>query len=224
MSKYNIAIDRLIDEMPPQIKKLRISDNGFPVPKFVQDVNGKPDFRVVNSAFMVNAIRLRLCWICGEPLGRYLAFGAGPMCCVSRTVSEPPASYSCMAFSVKACPFLTQPNRKRNHDGLPEEAENPAGVMIERNPGVTAIWVTESYKVFRAGGGNLIRMGDPVRVEWYARGRSATHAEVMASIDSGLPTLQQIARIEGADAMRELSAQVTRTLKLLPQHEEETTT
>ncbi len=39
-------------------------------------------------------------------------------------------------------------------------------------------------------------MGEPESVEWYAEGRAATRAEVMASIESGLPNLEALARQE----------------------------
>lgn len=220
--QYNVAIERLT--MPAHIKRLRVSSNGFPVPKFVQDVDGKPDFRVVNSAFMASAVRLRLCWICGEPLGANLAFVAGPMCCATRTVSEPPCSLTCARFAAIACPFLTQPRRPRNVHGLPDEAEQAAGIAIDRNPGCCAVWICKDYKSFRAPAGKdgksrqgvLFKMGEPTAVEWYARGRAATRDEVMESIRTGLPLLENIARQDGPDSMRALDKQVEQVMTLLP--------
>lgn len=216
---YNIAIERL--HMPPRIAKLQVSDNGFPVPKFVQWINGKPDFRVINRSFMANAIRLKLCWLCGEALGRYQALTLGPMCVCTRVTSEPPSHLECARFAVKACPFLTQPNRARNKHDLPDNAEDPAGLFLERNPGVTAIYVTESYKLFKAqretgDDGFLLQIGEPTSVEWWARGREATREEILHSIKTGIPALKQVAQMEGADAMIELNKRVERGLALVP--------
>jgi hypothetical protein len=214
--EYNIAIQRL--KMPSRIMKLRVDKRGYPVPKFVQDVKGEPDFRVVNRTFLSLAIRHKLCWLCGEPLGRFQCFAIGPMCAINRVSSEPPSHKECCEFAVQACPFLVHPNRKRNSDDLPEQTENPAGVMIERNPGVTLLWVTESYRTFRPGGsdGLLIKIGDPVETQWWAHGRHATREEIMHSINTGLPALREMAAIEGDEAMLALEREVTRGLELVP--------
>lgn len=215
MSKeYNIAIQRLT--MPSRMMKLRVDERGYPVPRFVQDVNGKPDFRVVNTAFLTTAIRMQLCWLCGEPLGRFQCFVIGPMCAINRTSSEPPSHLECSQFAVRACPFMVNPNRARNDHNMPENRVEPGGIMIDRNPGVMLLWVTKDYRVFKAGGGILIRIGDPVSTEWYARGRTATRDEIMASIESGLPTLKAVARSEGHEAMAALEEHVARGLALVP--------
>jgi hypothetical protein len=211
---YNIAIQRL--KMPPRFAKLRVNDQGFPVPKFVKDVNGKPDFRVINETFLTLAIRHKLCWLCGEALGRYQCFVIGPMCAINRVSSEPPSHKECAEFAARACPFMVNPNRARNTDNLPENKVNPGGVMIERNPGVTLLWITESYRTFKAGNGILIKIGDPVETQWYARGRTATRDEIMESIRTGLPALQHVARQEGPEAMLALDELVEIGLALVP--------
>src|SRR5215467_7036859 len=115
MKTYNPAITKL--KMPLRFHKLPISENGFPVPKFVSFIDGKPDFRVVDGRYVLEAIKRRLCWLCGETLGRYMSFVIGPMCAVNRVSSEPPSHFECAQFAVQACPFLTQPRRPRNvHD------------------------------------------------------------------------------------------------------------
>ena len=60
------------------------------------------------------------------------------------------------------------------------------------------LWITRTYDIFRVPNGNgvLIQMGEPESVEWYACGRAATRAEVVESIESGLPALEMIARQE----------------------------
>jgi hypothetical protein len=212
--QYNIAIQRL--KMPPRMQKLRVDDRGYPVPRFVADVNGKPDFRCVNTAFLTLAIRHKLCWLCGEPLGRFQCFTIGGMCAINRTSSEPPSHLECAQFAVRACPFLTQPNRARDERDLPEQREVPPGIALARNPGVTLLWVTESYRTFNVDGGILINIGEPTKVEWYARGRAATRAEIMASIEGGLPALTAMARSQGPEAVQALEVQVERGLALVP--------
>jgi hypothetical protein len=213
MTTYNIAINRL--DMPARMLKLPIDSRGFPIPKFVGYVNGKPDFRAVDPDFLVRAVRLKLCFLCGEQLGRHMAFVIGPMCSINRISAEPPSHLECARFAVKACPFLTQPKRMRNEYDLPDH-ENPGGEMIKRNPGVALIWVTESYRIMRdPNGGVLFKVGEPNKLEWYAHGRIATREEIMRSIETGLPILREMAERDGPDAIDELNYQIERGLALV---------
>jgi hypothetical protein len=93
-----------------------------------------------------------------------------------------------------------------NNERLQAES---AGTALTRNPGVALVWVTDSYLPFKAGNGYLIRMGEPHRTIWYCEGRPATRAEVVHSIETGLPSLMELAQRQdeedhNADAVREL--------------------
>jgi hypothetical protein len=153
--------------------------------------------------------------LCGEQLGKFMVFTIGPMCAVNRVSAEPPSHYDCARYAVEACPFLTQPRMRRNEVDLPAHLE-PAGVMLRRNPGCTLLWVTRGYKPFKANGGVLFRVGDPQRVEFYAEGRKATHDEIMASIDSGMPILREMAERDGPDAVVELDQMYVKAMELVP--------
>ncbi len=185
--------------------KLPVSKAGYPVPWFVAWVDGDWDFRVIGPGKVADAHNGGRCWLCGERLGAYKAFTIGPMCTVNRISAEPPSHLDCAEYAVMACPFLSKPNMRRNENDMPAEGKNPAGIMIRRNPGVTALWVTKSYRLMRDGDGVLFRVGPPQHVHWYREGRQATRAEVLASIDSGLPLLEAAAVKDGAEAVAELA-------------------
>lgn len=181
--------------IPDRILRLPVDGRGYPVPWFVQWIDGAPEFRAMDLSKWVNAVKSRLCWVCGDQLGRYLSFVLGPMCGVNRTSSEPPCHLDCADWSARACPFLSRPHMVRreddriNHQTLTEHAP---GFAIPRNPGVALVWTTLSYRIYRAdagGAGYLIEIGEPVHVRWYAEGRKATRAEVEASVLGGLPKL-----------------------------------
>ena len=159
-----------------------------------------PDFRVVDGDHLSRCFRLHRCWICGEPLGSTMAFVLGPMCCVNRVNSEPPSHYDCARFAAVACPFLSQPLARRNERNLPENHVEAAGVMLTHNPTTCCLWVTKSYEVRRVGNGILFGVGEPLRLEFYHRGKPATKAEVAASVALGLPKLREMARSEGPKA------------------------
>lgn len=195
--------------MPSRIAALPVDERGYPVPWFVSWVKGKPVFQAADQKKLVEAVRASKCWVCGDQLGRYRAFVIGPMCSINRISAEPPCHEECAVFSAMACPFLTKPRmgRKAMPEELADKALEPPGVMIARNPGCCAVWVTRDYRLRNVPNGVLFRLGDPTSVHWFAEGRPATRDEVMASIESGFPTLLEMAQAEGAEAVWQLSKQ-----------------
>lgn len=202
--------------LPPRMAHLPIDERGYPVPFFVAWIDGKPDHRIADAGKRALCAHRNLCWLCGQPLGRYLTFAIGPMCVVNRVTSEPPQHAECAEYAVTACPFLTRPHARRRDANLPEGNVPPGGIMIERNPGVTALWRTRSYQRFHAEGGALLRLGDPVTVAWYCEGRAATAAEVLEAVNTGLPLLRGMAAKEGPHAVAELETMIEQATALLP--------
>jgi hypothetical protein len=203
---------------PARIARLPLDERGFPVPKFVTWINGKADFRLADTQWTRRAMRERRCFLCGEPLGRFMAFVIGPMCAVNRTTSEPPCHKDCAEFAVQSCPFICFPNRDRNPHDLPETKVKPAGYMITRNPGVALVWITKQYEVMASAieqkHGALLHIGEAVSKSWWCRGRPATRDEVLASIESGIPELQRIAReLDGLEGLADLEIEIAKTIK-----------
>ncbi len=210
--------------MNGRIAALARDRHGYPVPWFVAVINGKPDFRVIRPGGIETALRLKLCWVCGCPFLRQedRAFVIGPMCAVNRVSAEPPSHRDCAVYSATHCPFLTTPQMTRRDRHIPEGAVVPAGVSIPRNPGVALVWMTgyKSWSTFSDGrGGTLFNIGEPRQALWFAHGREANRAEVLASIDSGLPILREMAVSEGPDAVVELDAMHSRALVHIPAEE-----
>jgi hypothetical protein len=220
----------LTEKLPPlpdRIARLPLDPlRNLPVPWFVAWLrDGKectpgfpgalPDFRIIGHNRIAHAHHGHVCWMCGEAMGSFCAFPLGPMCTVSRTVSEPPCHRECAEFALCACPFLLNPKRGRrpfDFDVVPA-----AGVPIARNPGAYALWVTKSYKPFHVSGGNggvLFEVGEPTEVVWYQEGRKATRAEVLESLESGLPSLRDLC--PDADGMAELDRAVACAMKFVP--------
>lgn len=91
----------------------------------------------------------------------------------------------------------------RNTRGMREGAWTP-GLMLDRNPGVTCIWVTLDYRWFRDNGGVLFRIREPERVQFFREGREATREEVDHSIATGVHHLDDLAKTEGTKAIVQL--------------------
>ena len=90
MNRLNASIAHI--PLPKRLRWAPISETGYPVPWFVDWIDGKPDFRVMDGRKYDRAIKHDLCWLCGQTLGRFKVFTAGPMCAVNRTSGEPPST------------------------------------------------------------------------------------------------------------------------------------
>lgn len=215
-----------LDAMPPRIAKLPVDARGYPVPWFVAWVDGPdgpetvPEFRAMDRRKFRRAVKERRCWVCGDPLGRWLTFPIGPMCTITRSISEPPSHLECAQWSVRNCPFLANPAMVRNEKDIPADAQEAAGFGIKRNPGVMCLWVTREYELFDDGTGRaMITIGPPETVTWWCEGRAATRAEVEASVSSGLPILLTAARRDGQFAVEQLGQQTAAAARLWPQED-----
>jgi len=206
---------------PGRIDRLPRNKAGYPVPWFVATISGLPDFRIIKPGAIQEARARKLCWVCGTPFGRQedRAFVIGPMCAVNRVSAEPPSHRDCAVYSATRCPFLTRPDMVRRDRHIPADAVAPAGISIRRNPGVALVWVTgyRSWGTFPdPAGGTLFSIGDPREALWFARGRDATREEVLASIDSGMPILRDMADREGPGEAAALAAMYDLALACIP--------
>lgn len=200
--------------IPPRMRRLPV-ERGYPVPWFVAYVQDHFDFRIMDSRKRARALKENRCWLCGEVLGQYFAFVIGPMCAINRVSSEPPSHRECAEFSVLACPFLNLDEADRRAAQLPEGTDVlPGG--LKRNPGVVLIWVTKRFDIMPVNGDYLVRVGTPLALTWWREGRTATRAEVLASIDSGYPILCDVATQQGTAAIAELERQKIAALALVP--------
>lgn len=220
-----------LPEAPQRIARLPKDARGYPTPWFIAWMSmgsecdpampgAEPDFRVIKTRAREDAWTKRLCWICGGPMGVHRVYVIGPMGCVNKTTMEPPCHRDCAEYAAKACPFLARPRMRRMpKDDLDFAGGNVRvdGEMIPRNPGVCCLYEARDARPFKDGkGGWLIRLGEPVRVDFWAHGRLATRDEVLDSIMSGLPNLEKLAKLEGHAAELELGRLTDQALKLLP--------
>src|SRR5262245_10337978 len=106
---------------------------GYPVPWFVEWVDGEPEFRAMSRVKWWTAVGMGRdgilrphqshCWVCGGPMARAgflatFAFTIGPMCAINRVSSEPPSHVECAEWSARNCPFLSRPHARRREDDV----------------------------------------------------------------------------------------------------------
>lgn len=222
-----------IGDMPESIRRRPVDARGFPIPFFVDYLpDGTPEFRAADPEKHRICLRESRCWVCGDPLHRSrlgfrstIAFVIGPMCAVNRISSEPPSHPDCSEWSARNCPFLARPHMRRRQDELINDAafaDRAPGLAITRNPGVALVWYTNEFRVERVANGRLYQIGEPTRpLTWWAEGRPATRAEVLHSIETGLPFLRRSCDEEAtperrAAATEKLDLMVAAALRLIP--------
>lgn len=210
--------------MPPKIAALPVDpERGYPIPFFVDYVDGKPEFRIADGRKWMRCIKERLCWVCGQKLGRNIAFVIGPMCSINRVSADPGMHFACAEWSAQACPFLTKPQLVRRENGLTESYTDKTDVgMIDRNPGVSLLWVTREFNIIKGAGNKyLFALGRPESVSWWREGRSATRTEIEESMRTELPLLEKSCDMEETPekkqkALESLRREYKRALELLP--------
>jgi len=206
--------------IPARMRHRPIDARGYTVPWFVEWIDGKPDFRVMDRNKWMRALRDNLCWLCGEKLGTLRTFVIGPMCVVNRITSEPACHRDCAEYAARGCPFLTIPDAQYRDSNLPAETQATPG-MVTHNPTACALYTTRSWYVRHvtdgAGArGALIRLGPPEAVQFWHRGRPASRAETLAALNKGLDVLRKAAEEQGEEALGELLAHVQDVEQYLP--------
>lgn len=207
-----------LPQLPDRIKKLPIDSRGYPIPWFVETLpDGRRDFRIASASKRIRAVKERLCWICGDKLGRHIAFLIGPMCAVNRNTSEPGSHRDCAIFAATACPFLTLPQAQYRRANLPEGCKGQPH-SLPGNPGACCLWITSEFKPYKTGGPGdwLIRLGEPSEVLWYCEGKPATREQIQKSIDERIHFLEEAAQQDGPEGKAMLSQYVERAMKYLP--------
>lgn len=203
-------------DTPPALAKRPRTFNGYPIPWFAaKDAAGNLDIRVGSAAKMKIARTKDLCWVCGQPWGDSPVFVIGPMGAVNRTTMEPACCEPCARFSVKYCPFLTQPRMRRNEHDLPAGSKfSESG--LKRNPGGVVLWPSY-WDMFRAGGEMLVHLHEPYSPpEWFAKGQPLDRAGAQALIDDGAPAWMEIAEKEGPTAVAALQFYLQDVKRYLP--------
>ena len=162
--------------VPPRLAARPRDARGYPIPVTVLvDANGLPDFRVTDTRQWLRAVQFRTCGLCGEPLGRHLAFVGGPACHDNRIFTDLPMHRDCAEYALKVCPFLALRNF-RYATKLPSlegvAALNVNEMVSDARPACFFLGVTRSYRPVRDGSGQLYVQAQAwEEVTWWQQGR-----------------------------------------------------
>lgn len=200
-----MTMSRALPPMPRNIAALPVAQSGYPIPWFVAeqpqpDGTVLRDFRVASNERRAESVVAGRCYVCGQPLGLHKAFVMGPMGTINAVTSEGPMHTDCAEWSLKACPFLVNPEMRRRVGNYGGQVEALPGSAMH-NTGLSLLWLTKGFDIEGPADTFLIVPGKPLKLTPWVGGRKASEEELIASF---------------ADAVRRLMDDGAQPMELAP--------
>lgn len=162
--------------IPGRLARRPRDRRGYPIPAMVLiKEDGTPDFRVTDVEKWVRACNERTCALCGEQLGRHLAFVGGPRVYENRLFTDLPMHLECAEYALQVCPYIAVPNFKYAST-LADVGEGvslrvAAEVEVAR-PDRFMLGITRSYQVVKLPGGSYaVRAAPWEQIAWWQDGK-----------------------------------------------------
>lgn len=168
--------------IPERLATRPVDRRGYPIPWTVKlDLEGRPDFRVIDAEKVTMAVNLKRCAMCGEQLGRHLAFIGGPVSFSTRLFTDMPMHKVCATYAIQVCPWLAAPNM-RYAEKLPQMSGAVTVMhteeMVLERPERFFIATTKGCRLVRTPGGSIVMQADPWEWhEWWRHGRKMDSTE-----------------------------------------------
>jgi hypothetical protein len=147
----------------------------YPIP-FVMyvDDEGVPDFRVNDEGRVNEAVRKRLCALCGTKLPpNWLALIGGPLCEDNRLFMDGPMHESCARYAFNICPYLAAPNAHHAREEAIQERHAGGPVLhvhqdlSANRPDRMGLFLARSSRRVKVRGTAYFYVAEFARVEWY---------------------------------------------------------
>lgn len=159
-------------EIPKRVSRLPRDARGLPIPfvTFVDPVTGKPDFRVLDVQRQALCIKNKQCAICGQQLGKFIAFIGGPKSGESRAFVDPGMHRQCAEFAAKVCPFISRETAEyRDISEKEEQTLVELGILVSTSPTIPAerddpsmfIYITKGYRPVRLSNAEVGSVAEP---------------------------------------------------------------
>jgi hypothetical protein len=167
--------------VPARLARRPRDARGYPVPAAVLILeDGKPDFKVTDIHQWLALLKSRRCALCGEPLGRHLAFVGGPLSHKNRYFTDLPMHKECAQYALQVCPYLAAPHFK-----YAEKIARREGVSIETSglvspvrPEFFFLATTKSCEPARGEDGTLLVHAAPwEHTEWWRNGERVERSD-----------------------------------------------
>lgn len=104
--------------IPQRLQRRPRDPRGYVIPynQFI-DANGEPDFRVIDGERQKRALRLRLCGMCGEQMGKHIFFVGGWRCVEHGHFYDGPMHRACAVYALQTCPHLARSKGQYSEPG-----------------------------------------------------------------------------------------------------------
>lgn len=158
---------------PKRMAALPKDPRGYPIPVLVYiDSDGKPDFRTTDIRKWIHAAKSRTCGICGEVMGRKIAFIGGPLTAKNRYFTDFAMHRDCAEYAVQVCPFIAARNFKYAEEYKEEEGviKVVSSTMSAQRPTKFIVGITTSYEILRTDEGFVVRAGEWDELVWWENG------------------------------------------------------
>lgn len=155
-------------EIPKELSHLKIDERGYPIPYFVSEINGKPEFRFIRSERIEMIIERKVCHICGKNLPTdYVYFISGPMGLQNRISTDAAMHHVCAEFSLFACPHIyLQKSERRHTDELAKSAVDHHRGIIPEKPSTLYLVRCDKWKKIVVDGRTYLRFRPVSTVEY----------------------------------------------------------
>ncbi len=117
----------------------------LPIP-YAQLVNpdGTANFAAIDGPKALRGAANRDCGLCGQRMGRWVAFLGGPRNVEHGGYLDPPMHVSCAEDATRLCPHLARQRVPRRPDSGDPNIVTPPG-FVEDKPDRWAMWITDRY-------------------------------------------------------------------------------
>ena len=154
---------------PPAVARLPRDRRGYPIFATIvqpEDNDGEPDFAVLDPLRVARCVRDRLCGVCGEVLGYWIAFIGGDLC-LKNPLFPFPMHPECARYSTRACPHLSNPRAK--YRPVPAgKAVSVNRLVDDRRPSELFLFTSRRYTPVIVRGHPLVKAATFAAVERFS--------------------------------------------------------
>lgn len=125
--------------IPPKLALRPKDRRGYPIPFIVmRDDDGRPHFTINNHERVEQAIRQRICAMCGKKLefDCWLIGGPGAAFHQHGAFLDPPVHHACGTYALQVCPFLAAPSYSHRIDGSTLDLAKVKGMALVQEDGM----------------------------------------------------------------------------------------
>jgi hypothetical protein len=155
---------------PPRIAALPKDERGYPIfYTALVGPDGKANYRAQDTVKCNLALHEGLCGMCGQKLGKLMAFVGGPISIKNRLFADLPMHESCAVYALQACPFIAAPKFSYQHAVDADMGVNP--LVSDARPERFGLGITNKMKLVTIQGQTVIKAGRFSRIQFWVSGK-----------------------------------------------------